>query len=242
MPLQFISMPLPSQCISELFVASATHINSTQCLRYAILGFAKPLRLNTNLCNTLAIQLISIHHLCYAKHRQAIADRNRSSRFSTVPLRIDATLCRSVHRHCGSKRLSSNLRLRFHIIAGRGFACLCRCSAFLFFAFADQIVSMLRHCDSMLVSAFALRHFAVLCLCSSIPRMHIFAIAKRFLTSLYPSYAFYLLAMPLPRYSIFTSQYRCNSTRFRAMPSPDLTIRRPAMPWPFFAPPRTALP
>ena len=42
---------------------------------------------------------------------------------------------------------------------------------------------------------------------------HHIAIAKRFLTSLHLSYAFYLLAMPLPRNSIFTSQYRCESTR-----------------------------
>lgn len=145
MPLQFISMPLPSQCISELFVAAATHINSTQCLRYAILGFAKPLRLNTNLCNTLAIQLISIHHLCYAGLRQAIADRNRSSRFSAVPLLIGATLCRSVHLHCGSKRLSSNLRLsrathRFSF-ALRHFAVPC---------------GMLRRCDSTRVHTLPL--------------------------------------------------------------------------------------
>lgn len=136
-------MPLPSQCISELFVAAATHISSTLCLRYAILGFAKPLRLNTNLCNTLAIQLISIHHLRYAspryaRRRQAMADRNGSSRFSAVPLLIGATLCRSVHRHCGSNRLCSNLR---RSKSARILSSPCRCAA-------ERIIALPHHCKS----------------------------------------------------------------------------------------------
>lgn len=66
------------QCNSDHFVAFALLYISAQCLRYAIQGSTKPLRLNTNPCNTLAIQLISIHHLRQANHCFAFALRHFS--------------------------------------------------------------------------------------------------------------------------------------------------------------------
>ena len=165
MPLQYTSMRLLAvasrsssvlcpchQCNSDHFVAFALLYISAQCLRYAIQGSAKPLRLNTNHCNALAIQLISIH------------------------------------RHCGSNRCSSNLRLSQ---SSRILSPPCRRVAVHFstlpllnvavppVALAEQLIalpllirasphhSQLRHCDSMLVSAFALQFRA----------LHIFATA-----------------------------------------------------------------
>lgn len=68
---------------------------------------------------------------------------------------------------------------------------------------SEHCISLPSHYISMLFAATALLLY----------QNHHIAIAKRFLTSLHFSYAFYLLAMPLPRNSIFTSQYRCESTR-----------------------------
>lgn len=84
MPLQFISMPLPSMQL-EPFVAFALLYISAQCLRYAIQGSAKPLRLNTNPCNTLAIQLISIHRHCGPNRLCSNQRLSQSSRILSPP-------------------------------------------------------------------------------------------------------------------------------------------------------------
>ena len=213
-------MPLHSfQCVSSL----------CPCYHNASPSFSLPLQLTPAQLYAFAMLFWALPSHCdsiriprYVHQRQAIADRNRSSRFSAVPLLIGATLCRSVHRHCGSNRRYSNLRLSQ---SARILSSPLPCGALRFysnprFSFAVQRVSFpLLRCSAQIVT------------------MPLQSIA-----SLYLSYAFYLLAMPLSRYSTFTSQYRCNSKRFRAMPSPGLTIRRPAMPWPFFAPPITSLP
>lgn len=106
MPLQYTSMWLLAvaarsfsvlcpchQCNSDHFVAFALLYISAQCLRYAIQGSAKPLRLNTNPCNTLAIQLISIHRHCGSNRLCSNPRLSQSSRILSPPCLCLASLC-----------------------------------------------------------------------------------------------------------------------------------------------------
>ncbi len=165
MPLQFISMPLPSM-----------QLGSFRCLCYAIQGFAKPLRLNANLCNTLAIQLISIHRHCGSNRLCANLRRSQSARILSSPLLCDFTqihalplLIRasphhSLLRHCDSMLASA--------IALPIWTDLCIAVPLLFNS--EHCISLPPHYISMLFAATALQYFAFPQLCFVSPR-HAFA-------------------------------------------------------------------
>lgn len=169
-------------------------------------------------CHCPAIHFSSMPSLYYSGLRHATATQYDSLQYNSFPFiaiadQIDAPLTyalasqrASYHRHA--------VALHFYTLT-----LLIR---------ASPHHSLLRHCDSMLVSAIALPLCTDLCIampllfiskhCISLPSHYISmlfaavasrlfpnhhpAIAKRFLTSLYLSYAFYLLAMPLPRNTV----------------------------------------
>lgn len=87
------------QCNSDHFVAFALLYISAQCLRYAIQGSAKPLLLNTNHRNTLAIQLISIHRHCGSNRLCAKQSLCPASLCSALPLQFTSWHCSSLPSH-----------------------------------------------------------------------------------------------------------------------------------------------
>ena len=133
MPLQLTSAQL--YAFAMLFRSSPSHCDSIQI-------FAMPLQYNSLPFITFAMLVLAM-----------LVD--------TKPLRIGATLCRSVHRHCGSKRLSSNLRLS---------------QATHCFSFAALFHAQQSLCDALRTHAFPKRHFTVPCLCTS---AHFFAMAAQ---------------------------------------------------------------
>ena len=134
---------MPLQCNSDHFVAFALLYISAQCLRYAIQGSAKPLRLNTNPCNTIAIQLISIHRHCGSNRLCSNPRLSQSSRILSPPY-----LCHSFP--CHTKPLPC--------VTLQCFAFAVRFLALRLFAFAVQF-------RALHIIAIALHIYAVHCRC-----------------------------------------------------------------------------
>lgn len=189
------------------------------------------------------MQLRSFRCHCPAIHFSSMPSLNYSGLRRATATQYDSLKYNSIHRHCGSNRRSSNLRLsqsaRIQSSPRRRIAF--HFSTLPLLIRASPHRSLLRHCDSMLVSAFALQfralhifatalHIdAVRCRCfAALPesspchRQAILNFALPQLCFLSPRHAFALLNEAPP--------YRCKSTHFSALP------------WPFFAPQHLALP
>lgn len=163
-------------------------------------------------CHCPAIHFSSMPSLCYSRLRQATATQYDSLQFI------------SIHRHCGSNRRSSNLRLSQ---SARILSSPCRRVAFHFSTLpllirASPHHSLLRHCDSMLFSAFAVQFRALHIFATALHIDAVRCLSLPLLCFISPRHAFALLNEAPP--------YRCKSTHFSALP------------WPFFAPQHLALP
>lgn len=121
-----------------------------------------------------SMQLRSFRCHCSALHFSSMQLNAFAILFRAPPshcnsIRLLAIQLISIHRHCGSNRRSSHLRLSQ---SARILSSPCHRVAFPFSTLpllirASPHRSLLRHCDSMLVSAFAMLYISSPCLCSS---------------------------------------------------------------------------
>lgn len=160
-------------------------------------------------CHCSAVHFSSMPSLYYSGLRQATATQYDSLQYN------------SIHRHCGSNRRSSNLRLSqsARILSSPRRRVAFHFSTLPLLIRASPHHSLLRHCDSMLVSAFAVQFRALHIFAIA---LHIDAVRCRCFAALPESspchrQAILNLASPQlcflsPRHA-FASQYRCKPTR-----------------------------
>lgn len=143
---------MPLQRLAAQLYAFALLYISAQCLRYAIQGFAKPLRLNTNPCNTIAIQLISIHRHCGSNRRSSNLRLSKSSRILSPP-------CRRVAIHFSALPLLN--------VAVQAVALAEQLIALPLLFNSEHCISLPPHYISMLFAALAILYISSPCLCCS---------------------------------------------------------------------------